>query len=546
MATKLPHNKPLPPPLSLLKKTNVKPLLIAQSALDESVDLEKSTFVPTSTTNDALFQLDSIHAQSSKNKDTSTLMDLIHEQSSKTNDIITQMNSTHDQSNKNIDIPIEVDSGSETIKGGSLPPLSKKRQLTISVLDDNEEPSMYNSEVAVGKNVITVGNFEIGEHGISSGILTSLKSDLMMLSALGQGAGGVVFKAVHAPSLRIVAVKTIPVYDPLKRSQMINELTALYANIAPIDVGDAIEPLSMPAPCPFIVAFHDAFINSESSNVAMVVEYMDGGSLQDVIDSGGCENEPVLAQICYRILMGLQFIHSHHQIHRDIKPSNLLINHRGEVKISDFGIVRELDCTQALATTFVGTLTYMSPERINGSTYSANADIWSLGLSIMSVALGTYPLTTVGGYWGILHSVNEGHIPELPQGRFSQCFRDFVRLCLEKDPLTRPHTDDLLNHPFISSCKAFVDEQLVHGEDTPPTNTINCIAEIDEIAKAYWQALYNSHQGLPLEAPLEIQTSSLNKLAKQLGVSSGIMKQKFQGESHAQFMQLVQPSSHGI
>jgi len=69
---------------------------------------------------------------------------------------------------------------------------------------------------------------------------------------------------------------------------------------------------------------------------------MDGGSLQDIVDTGGCNLESVLANISYRFLLGIDFIHEHHQLHRDIKPSNLLINHHGAVKISDFGIVREM------------------------------------------------------------------------------------------------------------------------------------------------------------------------------------------------------------
>ena len=93
---------------------------------------------------------------------------------------------------------------------------------------------------------------------------------------------------------------------------------------------------------------------------------MDGGSLQDILDTGGCDSESVLANICYRLIAGLNFIADHHQIHRDIKPSNLLINSRGDTKISDFGIVREMEDTLAKADTFVGTLTYMSPERISG------------------------------------------------------------------------------------------------------------------------------------------------------------------------------------
>jgi serine/threonine protein kinase len=72
----------------------------------------------------------------------------------------------------------------------------------------------------------------------------------------------------------------------------------------------------------------------------------------------------VLANISYRCLKGLAFLHANHQIHRDVKPGNLLINHLGHVKVSDFGIVREVEDSGAVAETFVGTFTYMSPERI--------------------------------------------------------------------------------------------------------------------------------------------------------------------------------------
>jgi serine/threonine protein kinase len=191
----------------------------------------------------------------------------------------------------------------------------------------------------------------------------------------------------------------------------------------------------------------------------MVVEYMDGGSLQDIIDTGGCDVEGILAQISYRILKGLEFIHTHKQIHRDIKPANLLINHLGQVKVSDFGIVRDLESTQAVANTFVGTLTYMSPERISGGTYGYNSDVWSFGLSLMTCALGKYPLGTSGGYWGILNSVNEEPLPTLPEDKFSELLRDFVNRCLSRDPAERPSVADLLNHPYLAGCAEQVKQE---------------------------------------------------------------------------------------
>jgi len=207
-----------------------------------------------------------------------------------------------------------------------------------------------------------------------------IKRDLLKLSTLGRGASGSVYKSVHVPTLRLCAVKEIPVYETEKRKQMIRELKALYANLVPIDEKGGGSKKESSSPCPFVVSFFDAFISPNDGNVSIVMEHMDGGSLQDIVDTGGCAAESVLSNISYRVLKGLAFIHERHQIHRDIKPSNLLINHWGEVKVSDFGIVRELDDSLAQAKTFCGTLSYMSPERISGQEYSYDSDIWSFGL----------------------------------------------------------------------------------------------------------------------------------------------------------------------
>lgn len=196
---------------------------------------------------------------------------------------------------------------------------------------------------------------------------SNAKKYLVKLGVLGRGASGVVHKALHVPSLLLVAVKVIPVFEIEKRHQLIAELKALYNNLSTLS-DDVVDRKSVA--CPEIVCLYDAFMNPNEGNVSIVVEYMDGGSLQDIVETGGCKSESVLANISYRVLKGLQFLHSTHQLHRDIKPGNLLINHFGDVKISDFGIVREMENSMAKATTFVGTLTYMSPERIASEVQS--------------------------------------------------------------------------------------------------------------------------------------------------------------------------------
>ena len=306
--------------------------------------------------------------------------------------------------------------------------------------------------------------FVIRETGIASAPGTarnlqyvgrSTRDDLLRLCVLGRGAGGIVYKALHVPTLRLVAIKKIPVFEADKRQQMVKELKALYQNLVPI-MGEGSTTARgglKEGPCPYIVAFHDAFINPDEGNISIVVEYMDGGSLQDIVDTGGCDNESVLANISYQVLLGLAFVHEKHQVHRDIKPSNLLINHSGAVKVSDFGIVREME-DASMANTFVGTLSYMSPERIAGNSYAYPSDIWSFGLTILTVALGRYPYSTDGGYWGLLHSLRDEPSPHLPDdGSFSRNFQDFVDSCLRKDPAERPSTQTLLDHPFLIGCK---------------------------------------------------------------------------------------------
>jgi serine/threonine protein kinase len=185
---------------------------------------------------------------------------------------------------------------------------------------------------------------------------------------------------------------------------------------------------------------------------------MDGGSLQDIVDHGGNDDESALANIAVQALKGLSFLHNHNQIHRDLKPGNFLISHRGEVKVADLGILKQLPPKAPgvlqKTKTFVGTATYMSPERIDGKEYGFPSDVWALGLSLMTIALGKIPFDTEGGYWTILKNIRDAPSPTLPADKFSTEFRDFINLCMKKNPDDRATCKELLNHPFMSKVAA--------------------------------------------------------------------------------------------
>ena len=218
--------------------------------------------------------------------------------------------------------------------------------------------------------------------------------------------------------------------------------------------------------CPFIVSFYDVFADPARGTVNLLVEYMDGGSLEDLVKAGGCDNEAVLANMARCILLGLNYLHERQKIHRDIKPGNLLMNTKGVVKIADFGVSRNLTGTSDLSKTFVGTVGYMSPERIQGHKYNVKADIWSFGLSLLACALGVFPYerqVSSLSYFEMVNAVCDEPSPELPPGdeRFGPELRDFVRLCLLKDPADRPSAETLLFHPFLQryGCAGGVPQQ---------------------------------------------------------------------------------------
>jgi mitogen-activated protein kinase kinase 1 len=137
-------------------------------------------------------------------------------------------------------------------------------------------------------------------------------------------------------------------------------------------------------------------------------------------------------------------------MHRDIKPDNVLCNSQGFVKLTDFGITKQFDTEEQFSGTFVGTMNYMSPERMEGEKYNFEGDIWSLGLVIYELCTGFYPYKDHGSnFLEMLEQVKYQPSPSLDKNVFSPELVDFVDKCLVKDYQVRPSALALLAHPFI-------------------------------------------------------------------------------------------------
>ncbi|KAE8682908.1 Mitogen-activated protein kinase kinase 1 [Hibiscus syriacus] len=210
--------------------------------------------------------------------------------------------------------------------------------------------------------------------------------------------------------------------------------------------------------CPFVVVHYSS--SYKDGVMSNILEYMDGGSLADFLKKVKSIPEPYLAAICKQTLKGLIYLHHEvHVIHRDIKPSKLLINHRGEVKITDFGesaeLISYLGLANKRANTFVGTYNYMSPERICGSSYGVDADIWSLGIVLLECATGKFPYSPPEqaeewtSFFELMEHIVEGPAPCVPSDQFSPEFCSFISARLQKDPKERKSAPELLELPFV-------------------------------------------------------------------------------------------------
>ena len=252
---------------------------------------------------------------------------------------------------------------------------------------------------------------------------------------MGRGACGIVYRGLHRPSNTLLAIKAVQVHDKSKRAQLMNDIQSL------IKVQN----------CTHLVQLYAAYFHKESGRVHVALELMNRGSLEAILRKGVSPfPESVVATIIQGVLQGLEFLHAHKQVHRDVKPGNILLNSLGEVKLSDFGISKTLDNTANICDTFVGTATYMSPERAVGQDYSFSADIWSVGLVVYEIASGKFPFPATTNFPALFDYLCNKPEPRLVGPVYSSDLCSVVEMCLQREPQTRASARDLLSHAFFN------------------------------------------------------------------------------------------------
>ncbi|XP_064260630.1 serine/threonine-protein kinase PAK 3-like isoform X2 [Passer domesticus] len=253
------------------------------------------------------------------------------------------------------------------------------------------------------------------------------------LEHIGSGYFGDVVRAVDNVTGGEVAIKKVHLKG-LKRKQLtFNEIMIMKKYRSPS-----------------VVNYLDSYLLGEE--LWLVMEYMDGGALSDII-SKSYLSEDEMAAISRECLQGLDFLHSNYVIHRDVKSENILLRTDGSVKLADFGLSTQLTPEQSRQCSVAGTPWWMAPEVVTRQPYGPKVDIWSFGIVGIEMVEQEPPYNNQSPA-SVKQLIATIGTPQLLHPKLlSAWLRDFLSCCLQEDEERRWSAKELLQHPFVTSAK---------------------------------------------------------------------------------------------
>jgi len=275
------------------------------------------------------------------------------------------------------------------------------------------------------------GDKQMSEYMLSS---KAKKEDFVIEKYIGQGAYGKVMKVRHKKTKKIYAMKMLEKDYIRKHDQVLNIFTER-GILAQIDH-------------PFIVSLQYAF--QSRTKLYFVMDYCSGGDFFGFLKIKRKFTENEARFYAAEIAMALDCLHQHNIVYRDLKPENMLLDQTGHIKMTDFGLSKNLN-SENLMKTFCGSTTYLAPEVIIQKTrekgYTRAVDWWSFGVMFYEMLTGLpvfYDRNTRKNYIKIMFS----NIPM--QKSFSRACRSLLFDLLEKNPKYRIHSfRQVKSHAFF-------------------------------------------------------------------------------------------------
>jgi eukaryotic-like serine/threonine-protein kinase len=267
----------------------------------------------------------------------------------------------------------------------------------------------------------------------------STVGDYQIVQVLGAGGMGKVYKVRNVLSDRIEAIKVLLpnlTSDPEGAERFMRE----------IKVQAALDH-------PNIAALHTA--HRVDNQLLMVMEFVEGKSIEAVLKSTKVPVREGVDYIC-QVLSALAYAHSHGVVHRDIKPANMMVTTTGVVKLMDFGIAKiaaDRNITQAGRT--VGSLYYMSPEQIQGSTdLGPRSDLYSTGVSLYEIVTGARPFQGDSDF-----SIMAAHLQQAPLApiqydvNLPASLNEVILMSIAKEPERRFQSADAFRNALLNVMK---------------------------------------------------------------------------------------------
>ncbi|KAI1500574.1 kinase-like domain-containing protein [Biscogniauxia marginata] len=266
---------------------------------------------------------------------------------------------------------------------------------------------------------------------------------------IGQGSFGCVYLALHAVTGELLAVKQVESPSPGANSQtdsrkksMIEALKREISLLRDLRHANIVQYLGC---------------SSSSEHLNIFLEYVPGGSVQTMLNSYGALPEPLVRSFVRQILNGLSYLHNRDIIHRDIKGANILVDNKGTIKISDFGISKKLEASNILSgannnkhrPSLQGSVFWMAPEVVKQTSYTRKADIWSLGCLVVEMMTGTHPFPDCSQLQAIFKIGGGKAAPTIPESASPEAV-EFLSKTFEIDHNLRPSADDLMLSPFLT------------------------------------------------------------------------------------------------
>jgi serine/threonine protein kinase len=185
------------------------------------------------------------------------------------------------------------------------------------------------------------------------------------------------------------------------------------------------------------------------NNYYYVFEYCEGQELKELINEKGRLDEIEAQKLFKQLADAMVYLNQNDVVHRDLKPANIMVSKSGELKIIDFGLSRIFNKeTEDLMTTVLGTPLYQAPEIINGIGFDEKTDLWSIGVILYQMVMGTLPFTAKTKD-ELKDKLKQAEYPRLPDIKLSEYCTNMIKSLIVVNPTERIEISKLKSHPFV-------------------------------------------------------------------------------------------------